>query len=172
MTGRWPAPVRILHWTTAILALVMIPAAFAAQVLTEIDTDRAEMLVGVHIASGLTILVLTLARISARLVLPRPNPLPRSRIRALLAGLRTAAFYTLLLALPLTGILKLTLSGLDVSAFGVTLIPSGDTAPRLARTLNAAHAWMGKAFIALAIVHIAGALYDRGDVTRHRADRR
>jgi cytochrome b561 len=157
MAGRWPALIRFLHWTTAVLALVMIPAAFAAQALTEVDTDRAEMLVGLHMLAGLVILVLTLARLSARLVLPRRR-LPRARLLAVLAGLRTAAFYALLLALPLTGVLKLTLSGLDVAPFGVTLIPAGDTAPALARQLNAAHAVMGKAFIALALVHIAAAL--------------
>jgi cytochrome b561 len=158
MTDRWPVPIRILHWTTTALAFLMIPAVFAAQALTEIDTDRAEWLVSAHIAAGLTILLLTLARISARLVLPRPKPWRRPWIMALLAGLRTAAFYVLLIALPLTGILKLTLSGLDVSAFGVTLIPSGQAAPQLARTLNATHAWLGKAFIALAVIHIAAAL--------------
>jgi len=162
MAGRWPALIRILHWTTAVLALVMIPAAFAAEALTEVDTDRAEMLVGVHMLAGLAILVLTLARLSARLVLPRPKPLRRARMLAGLAGLRTAAFYVLLLALPLTGVLKLTLSGLDVAPFGVTLIAAGDTAPALARRLNAAHALMGKAFIALALIHIAGALVQHG----------
>ena len=169
MADRWPGPVRILHWTTAVLALVMIPAAFAAEALTEIDTDRAETLVGVHIVAGLTILVLTLARISARLML-RTKPSPRQPIGAILGGLRTALFYCLLLALPLTGILKLTLSGLDVSAFGVMLIPAGETAPQFARTLNAAHAWMGKAFIALALLHISAVLAK--GLTSRRADRR
>jgi cytochrome b561 len=150
---RWPAPIRIIHWATALLALVTIPAVYAAKALTEIDTDRAEMLVGLHIAIGLTILVLTLARIAARLVLARPPPALRPLWLRAAGAARSVAFYALLLALPMTGILKLTLSGLNVSTFGLVLIESGGTAPHVARALNAVHATLGKAFIALALLH-------------------
>lgn len=160
MSERWPGPIRLIHWATALFALVTIPAAFAAEALAEIDMDRAEALASLHILIGLAILALTLVRLACRARLPAPDTAPGWSRR--LAGLRSALLYALLLALPATGILKLTLSGLDVSAFGVTLIPSFETAPALARGLNLAHAWLGKAFIALALLHAAAALLPRG----------
>ena len=43
------------------------------------DTDRAEWLASLHILCGLAVLVLTAARIAARVVFPRPAPLDSSR---------------------------------------------------------------------------------------------
>jgi cytochrome b561 len=160
VTERWPLALRLLHWTTAIILLVTIPVVYAAMALTEIDTDRAEALASLHILLGLAILVLTLTRLAARYLLPRPAPAAKGLPR-LLAGIATVSLYVLLLALPITGILKLALSGLDVSAFGVTLIPSGPRSPALARTLNVAHAWLAKGLIALVLAHAAAAILHR-----------
>jgi cytochrome b561 len=161
LTGKWALPVRAIHWATALLAAVMIPCAYAAQALTESDTERAETLVGIHIAAGLSILVLTVARLAARLALPSPLPADDRGWPRLATGIVSALFYTLLVALPLTGILKLTLSGLDVSALGMAIVPAGDIAPQAARIAKTAHEWLGKIFIALALVHAAAALLHR-----------
>lgn len=151
----------MIHWITAALVVITIPAVFAAQALVETDTGRAETLVGIHVAAGFSILVLTLARLGSRLLQPAPRPLDGPRWQRRVVTLATVSFYALLVALPVTGILKLTLSGLDVSAFGVTLIPAGETAPALSRLLKTGHEWLGKAFIALALVHVAGAILHR-----------
>jgi cytochrome b561 len=161
LTTRWALLLRVIHWITAALAVVTIPAVFAAQALVETDTDRAEMLVGVHVVAGLAILGLTLVRLGSRLFQPAPRPVDGPPWRRRIVTWVTISFYALLLALPLTGILKLTLSGLDVSAFGMALIPAGETAPALSRALKTAHEWLGKAFIALALVHMAGAMLHR-----------
>jgi superoxide oxidase len=161
VTARWPLPIRIIHWSTAGLILVMVPAIYAAMALTEADTNRAEALASLHIVCGFAVLILTLARLAARISFRRPLPALPSLPLRLIAGSITVLIYALLLAMPLTGILKLTLSGLDVSAFGIVLVPSGERVPALARFCNRAHEWLGNGLITLALVHAAAALLHR-----------
>ena len=161
MTPRWPLPIRILHWATALLVLTTVPAIYAAMALAETDTDLAENLAGLHILCGLAILALTLSRLALRLALPAPPGADQHPALRAAAGLVTGILYGLLVALPITGILKLTSSGLDVSAFGFVLIPSFGRAPALAKALNTAHEWLGKALIALALAHAAMAILHR-----------
>jgi cytochrome b561 len=158
VTDRWPLPIRLIHWTTVALILIMVPAIYAARALTETDTDRAEGLASLHVGCGLAVLVLTAARIAARVTFPRPAPLPTALALRLVASAVQVSLYGLLVAMPLTGILKLTLSGLDVSVFGVTIIESGERLPMVARDLHVAHAVLGKLLIGLAIAHAGFAL--------------
>jgi superoxide oxidase len=154
VTARWPLPIRIIHWSTAGLILVMVPAIYAAMALTEADTNRAEALASLHIVCGFAVLILTLARLAARISFRRPLPALPSLPLRLIAGSITVLIYALLLAMPLTGILKLTLSGL-------VLVPSGERVPALARFCNRAHEWLGNGLITLALVHAAAALLHR-----------
>jgi cytochrome b561 len=149
-----------LHWLTAGLVAAMVPAVLMAQALTETDTDRAEHLAGLHILCGLGVLALTLPRLAIRLFAAPPLLETTPPLRAL-ARLRALVFYALLLTIPLTGIFKLTLSGLDVMAFGWTLIPAGQTLPGLARRLNTAHAWLAWGFMILIFLHILAAIWHR-----------
>ena len=157
MSRRWPRTLRLLHWLTAALVATMIPAVLAAQALTEIDTDRAEQLVGLHMLCGLGVFVLTVPRLVIRLFVEAPPPLETAPLLRAASRLRSPAFYALLLVIPLTGIFKLTLSGLDVTAFGRTLIRAGQTSPDLARWLNTAHAWLAWTFLALILLHFLAA---------------
>lgn len=155
---RWPLPLRLIHWLTALLALVAIPAVFAAQALAEINTPLAERLAELHMACGIAILVLTLVRLSLRLVIPAPPPPARPFWGRILVGAGTFAFYALLISLPLSGLLKLTLSGFDVIVLDVMVLQAGAPLPAAARVLNRFHEAAGLAFIAAALFHAAAAL--------------
>ena len=157
MSRRWPRALRLLHWLTAALVAIMIPAVLAAQALTETDTERAEQLIGLHMLCGLGVFALTVPRLTIRLVVEAPPPLETAPLLRAASRLRSPIFYALLLVIPLTGIFKLTLSGLDVMAFGQTLIRSGKTSPDLARWLNMAHAWLAWTFLALILLHFFAA---------------
>ena len=162
MRARWPLAIRGLHWLTVLLVITTIPAVYGAIALTEVDMDAAERLIGLHILCGLAILALTALRVVARLILPQPVGVDGGPWLKLAARVATVALYGLLLALPITGILKLVLSGLDVSAFGLVIIPSFQRAPHLARVLNSVHAWLGNGLIVLGAAHAAMAfVHDR-----------
>ncbi len=161
MSQRWPLPIRLIHWLTACLVLLAVPAVVVAQALTEINTPIAERLIETHMAAGLAIAVFTLARLSLRLVLTRPDEPPSALTLRLLVRAGTIAFYGLLLLLPATGILKLTLSGLDVSVFGMTVVPSSTSAPAIARALNRLHEILGWLLVATAVLHTGATILHR-----------
>jgi cytochrome b561 len=161
LIASWPAPLRWLHWASAALVAATIPAAFLAQALIEARTDTAEALISAHILAGLAILVLTLGRLSLRLVLPRPDPLARPAWIRAAAAARSILLYALLLALPVTGILKLTLSGFEIAPFGIVLIQAGPAVLPVAQALDLAHAILGWTLIAVALLHAAAALHGR-----------
>jgi len=172
---RYSAGAVALHWLTA--------AAFAFQIGLgwRMDGPRGPETFAVfqlHKSVGITILLLTLARIAWRLT-HRPPPYPPTLRPLDMALARTvhAAFYLLLLGLPLSGWLIVSSSKVAVPTFLYGTIPW----PHLpgVTTLNAAHkatvngiaarthvvlVWSALAAI---LLHVAGALkhqwLERGD---------
>ena len=167
MNGRRLSPLRLLHWLTAVLVALMIPAVLGAQALTEVNTDRAEQLIGLHMLCGLLILVLTPVRLLLRWLGPEPAAVGEHPAFGVLTGARTVLLYGFLIALPLTGIFKLTLSGLDIMIFGHTVLRAGTRMPAVARSLNGAHAWLAWSFLMLVVLHV-GAAAIRRYARRHR----
>jgi cytochrome b561 len=161
VSERWPAGLRLVHWLTAALILVTVPLAWRAAALTEIDTDRAEALIGLHMLIGLAILGLTLLRLGLRAAGPAPPPIARGPLLRHAAAATTIALYALLLLMPASGMLKLALSGLGVEIFGVEIVPSLGRFPAVAKALNALHARAAYLLIALALAHAAMGLLHR-----------
>jgi cytochrome b561 len=161
VSGRWPVGLRLVHWLTAALVAVTIPLAWRAQALTEIDTDRAEALIGLHILIGLALFALTIIRLAIRRRAVSPPPAAAGPLARHAAAAMAAALYALLLLMPVTGVLKLAMSGLGVSAFGMEIVPSLGHLPAVARTLNATHALAAKLLIALVVAHAAMAIMHR-----------
>jgi cytochrome b561 len=100
-TARYSSGAMIFHWTIALLIVGNILGA----ILTE-DMEGAVrgLAMGLHKATGITILVLSLARLGWRIAHP-PPPLPASvgRGARLVSRLVHWAFYGLMIGLPLTG---------------------------------------------------------------------
>jgi cytochrome b561 len=93
-----------LHWIIAAAVVIQVCLGwYMNEVLPDHSPAQAQI-VTLHVSVGLTILVLVLVRIGARLAHPAP-PLPADMPawERLLARTTHALFYVLLLALPLTG---------------------------------------------------------------------
>ena len=98
----------LLHWTIA--ALVIWQLIFGESIRALEHPDRAiatDIFLGnSHIVVGIAILVLVALRIVLRLVNGAPPPVEGSnRLTVALAGATHAAFYVLLVAMPVTGLL-------------------------------------------------------------------
>ncbi|MCB1500699.1 MAG: cytochrome b/b6 domain-containing protein [Bauldia sp.] len=97
----------LLHWVIA--ALVVWQLVFGES-MGEVERQGAAadastvFLADTHIWAGFAILVLVLLRIVLRLAQGAPPPVDSSPALALLAKLAHAAFYVLLVLVPLTGI--------------------------------------------------------------------
>ena len=158
-----------LHWAIAIAVLAMLATGFWMVDAIKIPATQATAFhtYQFHKSLGLTILLLTLARLGWRLWHP-PPPLPMKtgpwsrRVAHSAHGL----FYVLMIAMPLTGWAMVSASplGLPTIVFGwfewphiIWLETAADKAT-LEAQLKQLHATAGLIMVGLIVLHVAAAL--------------
>jgi cytochrome b561 len=150
----------LLHWSIAVLVIFQL--GFGESMTTVVDAaDNGErvapsdqLLATAHLWAGIAILALVVIRLFLRWAQGAPAPIANG-LSAKLAKLAHAAFYVLLVAMPITGLL---------TYYGIA-------------DLGDVHGWGKPAFIALITVHALAALYHQflvkdGTLTRMLAPRR
>ena len=170
MTARLNLLRRLLHWVVAIFIIGMVPAGL---VFTDFDNrgwieawfgaGQFDAFYNLHKGTGIVVLALVLARVGALLVWPSPPynpPLPlleRVASRAAHAGL-----YLLLVATPVLGWLGTGAFPAPMPVWGLFEMPALIGPNReLSETLLHWHGLCAFALAALAVVHVAAALYHR-----------
>lgn len=150
---RYGAVARIIHWATATLVVALLVSALAM--------DAAEGAAGllalrVHVASGASVLALTLLRVLWWALfdrLPRP-PAGEPSGRRLAARAVHVLLYVLTLVVAGSGAATLVLAGALAVLLGSGELPRFDAiAPR------ALHEFAAWGLVGLAFVHAAAALY-------------
>jgi len=175
---RYGAIAIALHWVIALCIIAMIPMGFwMTDAIREPGTQAlAYRVFQFHKSVGFLILGLTVVRIVWRLAHPAPAlPAAMKPWEAFAARVTHAAFYGLMLALPLTGWLYVS-TGWAVSAdralavptswFGLLSIPHlpwiGEASAALRRTVAfqamGAHAMLAWTAVALIALHVGAAL--------------
>jgi cytochrome b561 len=161
-----------LHWLIVLAIFIQVGGGWY---MGELERSAFKSQIeGLHISAGLTILVLTLARIAWALGHKRP-PLPStiSTLQRNLATIVQLLFYVLLLAIPLTGWFMESMGTRPVPFFGlewphfpgVDSILAGVTNRRpVKEAIETVHGsrlvWL---MIALLILHVVGALKHQFD---------
>lgn len=115
---------------------------------------------GWHKEIGILVLELGILRIIWRVYNVIPSlPAHMSGFEKFAARSAHLIFYGFIIALPLTGWLMSSASGLTVSFFGVFLLPNliGPN-PEIIHTLAEVHSWLGYCLIGLIVLHTAAAL--------------
>jgi cytochrome b561 len=149
-----------LHWLTALLVFLTIPAA-VIMLQPGIERGLQDPLFVFHKNVGVVIFVLVALRLIYRLLNP-PPPLPESvpTLQRLAAETTHWLLYVLLLVMTISGYVRVTaggfpLEGLD--ALGVPrFLPRSD---ELANTAKAVHSVVRIPLVLLIFVHIGAALY-------------
>jgi len=158
-TPRYDAIARSLHW---IIALGII-----AEIVLGLGHDSLEdslpfAIMPVHKAIGLTILLLSLARLGWRLG-HTPPPLP-----AAMPGWQKGSahglhwlFYAMMIGVPLSGWIMSSAGSYPLQWFGLFDIPKLPVAKGslLADMAHEGHELVGKLFIPLLLLHIVAAVY-------------
>ena len=118
---RYTRPAILLHWIIAVLVLVQIALGFATDWT---DRPQSDSLLGQHVRVGLLILALMALRVAWRLA-HRPPPMPAAipRWRQEIASLVYAAFYLLLVLLPVTGYILWAWTGPRLGYWGFGTVP-------------------------------------------------
>lgn len=158
-SARYPRAMIALHWAT----LLLIIGAYASIELREMFPRGSELREGLkswHFQLGLTVLLLTVARIVLHFrnrIPPVAPPLPT--IQRIAASGVHLALYAFLLAMPLLGWALLDLEGKSVVWFGLTLPDLLTTGRGLAESLEEIHETLGKVGYGLIALHAAAALF-------------
>lgn len=160
--ARYPAALRLLHWLVVLLVALQLTLALINAIYYERTPDLAEAAVQAHISVGVLLFGLMLLRLSVRLTRPVP-PLPEGmgRAKRRLAHATHAALYVILVALPVTGWLKLAALGYPASAFGILPLPVFEFMPDVARRARNAHELLALALGGLLVLHIGAALFHK-----------
>lgn len=157
---RWGGISQLLHWTIALLILLI---GVVGLVMGELPrTPRWFWVYTAHKSLGLTVLALVLVRIGWRLYAGAPPPVPGTpRWQARLASAVHVVLYGMVLAMPLSGWLYDSASGLrPLRWFGQVEVPKlvgPDTA--LAEAARGAHEWLFWLLGLLVLFHAGAALY-------------
>ncbi|KAF1703491.1 cytochrome b [Pseudoxanthomonas kaohsiungensis] len=159
-TDHWGATSQLLHWTIAVLILSI---GAVGLVMGELPRSPKWFWVyTLHKSLGLTVLALVLVRIAWRLYAGAPPPVEGTpRWQARLASLTHGAIYVLILAMPLSGWLYDSASGLrPFRWFGLAEVPKlSPSHEALADAMHETHELLFWVLIALVIGHAGAALY-------------
>lgn len=161
MTGiphRFTLPQRLLHWLMAACIIAML---FIGVGMVSTIKPKYLPLVSTHKTLGVVLLVLVLIRLALRLYYgapPLPADLPGPM--KLAAKLSHLALYGLMIVMPLLGLSMLWTADYPVVLYGgiqiPALLPQSDGLHTL---LWNAHFYLGFAFFALVLLHLAAALF-------------
>ena len=149
---------RLIHWVMAALILTLLPLGLS---LASMQPGLANLwLYGLHKTLGLTALALVLLRILWHRISPPPPPLgPPAAWETRAAKAGHAALYVMMLAMPLTGWIASSATGIDVMfADRWVLPPIAPVSETIDRVGFAVHGIVGKALLALVLVHMAAAV--------------
>ncbi len=149
-----------VHWLTVLLVVTQLILLAVAE---DADRDMRGYWMNMHKSVGLTILLVTLARLASRLFGNRAIPLPdyTPAWQKLVARGTHVLFYVLLIAMPLAGWLASTAAGRPVNFFGLFMWPDMPFIPAsrdLAGEVMEVHEIAGKILIGLVILHVLGGL--------------
>ena len=167
VSRRYSAVAIVLHWTIATAILGQIALGLYMTRLTDQQINLKFTLYQFHKSVGITILVLTLARLVWRL-LHKPPPLPMGQPtwQRRAAHASHIAFYGFMIGLPLTGWIIVSSSPLDIPTILFGVIPLPDL-PGLNTLSNSAgisagfaeiHAIAAYILLATILLHVAAAL--------------
>lgn len=164
-SGRYSAVAIGLHW---LIAAAIVTQIVLAGRMEGPRTPESFAVTQLHKSIGITILLLSLARLAWRLLHP-PAPLPTTMARweAILAKVVHVGFYLVIIAMPLTGWIMVSASRIELPTLLYGQIPwpnlpIAHLAPAAKKGWRAfgetGHGLLAKVIYVLLALHVAGAL--------------
>lgn len=156
-TGTFSGYARLLHWSAALLVFGLFALGLWMRSLNYYHPwyNTAPQL---HTSFGIVFIVLVFLRLFWRATTTPPPPLGENRLEHALAAIVHAFLYGLLIALAITGYLYASADGKASSIFGIVELPVLIRSKALADQVGDLHEWFAYAIIAIAALHVIGAL--------------
>lgn len=155
----WGSVSKLLHW--AVLAMVLAMAYLGLTMGDLPNGPGKAATYALHKSIGLTLLAVMLLRLAWRLWAGAPAPVAGTpRWQAHVARLTHWGLYALLLAMPLSGWILNSAAGAPLQWFGLVSVPAlGGQDEGLREIAEEAHELLFWTLVALALVHVAAAVY-------------
>jgi len=154
---RYGRPAIVLHWVTA--ALIIANWLLGLSMVPMHISPRKLQWYLVHKSIGLTVLFLSSLRLGWRAVRPPPPPVAMPRWQRRAASASHALLYVLLFAIPLSGWLYSSATGVQVVYLGVLPLP--DLVPKdraLGDALRLVHVSLNALLFVVFCLHVAAAI--------------
>jgi cytochrome b561 len=158
---RYGAGAMVLHWLMAVLLLALLVLGFYMVALPDVGFDSKKVnLILLHKQLGILALLLVAVRVLWRMSNILPSLVPHlPEWQKVLARFVHLSFYALMFALPVSGWLMSSASGITVSFFGLFPLPDFISHDELRfKQLIEIHKYLGFALIAFMLAHIGAAL--------------
>ena len=159
-SGTYTTVAIALHWIIAAMILANFILVWSAE-----DAPKAEeqRLVGLHMANGISILLLSVLRIVWRVMHPAPAFEPGLKAwEVALAKITHAVFYILIIAIPVTGWVMTSsfTGGMGVNVFGLFEFPGLPLtkSKEAAGMVHEIHEILAALMLLLFLIHTAAAL--------------
>ncbi|WP_439951230.1 YceI family protein [Sphingomonas azotifigens] len=147
----------LLHWALALLLLFQLGLGWALE-----DLPHATLFIAFqfHKSIGILILVLSLARLLVRLVVPRPAPVEGAPAVKLLVSAVHLGLYAVMILGPITGwiIVSTARVKLPTLLFGTIPLPHLPLGAAWNEPAETIHGLIGWLLAGLVVLHVAGAL--------------
>jgi cytochrome b561/polyisoprenoid-binding protein YceI len=164
-SARYPTLAIVLHWLIAAAIVLQVTLSYR---MGGPYTPTSFAVTQLHKSIGITILLLSLARVGWRLLHP-PAPLPTTLAKweVVLARTVHVGFYVIMIGMPLTGWIMVSASRIQLPTllYGTVPwpnLPLGDLAPGAKKAWadfgQTAHGLLGDLIYVLLGLHVAGAL--------------
>lgn len=154
---RYAGPMIALHWIIAIAIIAMLCIGFYMVGLPRGLPFKSD-LINFHKSLGITVFLLVLLRILARLAYRRP-PLPPMRTwQRAAASITQALLYVGMVAMPLTGYLGSSFNKFGTKFWGIALPQWGWDDKFMRQIFFGIHEYLAWIMAALVIVHFLGAM--------------
>lgn len=156
--NRFGLVTRGLHWATALLVLAATGVGYWLA-NTEFSLSLLKYY-GLHKTLGIVVLVLTALRLLWHRLTAPPDPMPSGAAwKDRLAGLVHKGFYLLLIAMPLTGWVASSATGIETVIFNRWTLPAIAPVDETWERIGfAVHALTAKLLVVAIALHLGGAL--------------
>jgi len=155
--ARYSSAAIFLHWTLALLLFFQLALGWRLEELHGLPQFVAYQL---HKTVGISILLLSLARLAIRLLVPRPAPLRQPKPLAFLAEAVHWGLYVVMIGGPISGWIIVSTAKIKVQTlfFGILPWPHLPFGADWNAPAEAAHSLISWLLVGLVVLHVAGAL--------------
>jgi cytochrome b561 len=154
---RYARPMITLHWLIAIAIIAMLCIGFYMVGLPRGLPFKSD-LINFHKSLGITVFLLVLMRILARLAYGRPPLPPMPTWQRAAASITQALLYVGMVAMPLTGYLGSSFNKFGTKFWGLALPQWGSDDKHMREIFFGIHGYLAWIMAALVIIHFLGAM--------------